>query len=85
MKDECTNKASHQKKLFRFYVTAKEIRKRLPIKDQFLLKLSVLQPNKLLNTDREKSFNDIAFIAKTISVFDEKVYRKNIYCILIFQ
>jgi len=60
-----------------FYITAaKEIRKRLPVNDKFLSKLKILQPQILFNNDRETSFNDISFIAKTIGSFDEIALRK---------
>ncbi|KAL6268188.1 hypothetical protein P5V15_001294 [Pogonomyrmex californicus] len=61
-----------------FYVTAaEEIRKRLPINNKFLLKLQVFRPFvSLFNTDRETSFNDVSFIAKTIDSVDENALKK---------
>ncbi|KAL6260789.1 hypothetical protein P5V15_008315 [Pogonomyrmex californicus] len=61
-----------------FYVTAaEEIRKRLLINNKFLLKLQVFRPFvSLFNTDRETSFNDVSFIAKTIDSVDEDALKK---------
>ncbi|KAL6256606.1 hypothetical protein P5V15_012717 [Pogonomyrmex californicus] len=61
-----------------FYVTAaEEIRKRLPINNKFLLKLQVFRLFvSLFNTDRETSFNDVSFIAKTIDSVDENALKK---------
>ncbi|KAL6252101.1 hypothetical protein P5V15_012887 [Pogonomyrmex californicus] len=67
-----------RKNCLMFYVTAaEEIRKRLPINNKFLLKLQVFRPFvSLFNTDRETSFNDVSFIAKTIGSVDEDVLKK---------
>ncbi|XP_029172984.1 uncharacterized protein LOC114941950 [Nylanderia fulva] len=61
-----------------FYVTAaEEIYKKLPIKDEFLSKLQVFQPHvSLFNGNREQSFNDVSFVAKTIG-FDETGFDEN--------
>jgi len=61
-----------------FYVTAaEEIRKRLPVNNTFLSKLQVFASSgSLFNTDREKSFNDVFFISKTIGDFDEDALKK---------
>jgi len=61
-----------------FYVTAaEEIRKRLPVNNTFLSKLQVFASSgNLFNTDRETSFNDVSFIAKTIGDFDEDALKK---------
>ncbi|CAL1678897.1 unnamed protein product [Lasius platythorax] len=62
------------------YVTAaEEIRKRLPVNDIFLSKLQVFQPcvkNLFDDNNRETSFNDVSFIAKTIGSFDEDALKK---------
>ncbi|KAL6268168.1 hypothetical protein P5V15_001265 [Pogonomyrmex californicus] len=67
-----------RKNCLMFYVTAaEEIRKRLPINNKFLLKLQVFRPSvSLFNTDRETSFNDVSFIAKTIGSVDEDALKK---------
>ncbi|EFN72092.1 Zinc finger protein KIAA0543, partial [Camponotus floridanus] len=56
-----------------FYITAaEEIRKRLPVNNIFLHKLQVFQPDvALFDKNRESSFNDVSFIAKTLHGFDE--------------
>jgi len=61
-----------------FYVTAaEEIRKRLPINNIFLSKLQVFQSYiSLFDNNRETSFNDVSFIAKTIGGFDEDGLKK---------
>jgi len=55
-----------------FYVTAAEnIKKRLPVNDIFLSKLKVFLPDTaLFDSNREISFNDVHFIAKTLDDFD---------------
>ncbi|KAL6434456.1 hypothetical protein ACFW04_006098 [Cataglyphis niger] len=60
-----------------FYETvAKEISKKLPINDKFLSKLKVLQSDiAILDTNRERSFNDVLFIAETLGAFDENGLR----------
>jgi len=61
-----------------FYITAaEEICKRLPIDNIFLSKLNVFQPSiSLFNTNREISFNDVSFVAKTIGDFNEDGLKK---------
>lgn len=61
-----------------FYVTAaEEIYKRLPVNDIFLSKLQVFRPYiTLFNIDRETSFNDVSFIAKTIGGLDKNALRE---------
>jgi len=56
-----------------FYITAaEEIKKRLPVNDIFLYKLHIFQPHiALLDNNRETSFNDVSFIAKVLTGFDE--------------
>jgi len=56
-----------------FYITAAEkIKKRLPVNDIFLYKLHIFQPHvALLNNNRETSINDVSFIAKILTSFDE--------------
>ena len=62
-----------RQKCLQFYITAAEdIRKRLPINNVFLKKLQIFQPQiALFDINREMSFNDVLFIAKTLSKFDE--------------
>jgi len=56
---------------------AEEIRKRLPINNMFLSKLQVFRPYiTLFDNNRETSFNDVSFIAKTIGGFDENGLKK---------
>jgi len=61
-----------------FYVTAaEEIRKRLPVNNTFLSKLQVFASSgNLFNTDRETSFNDVSFVAKTFGDFDKDALKK---------
>jgi len=61
-----------------FYVTAaEEIRKRLPVYNIFLSKLQVFTPSiSLFHSNREASFSDVSFIAKTIGGFDEDALKK---------
>lgn len=70
--------ANIRKNCLQVYATAaEEICKRLPVKDQFLCKLTVFQPQvALFDTDRRTSFNNLAFIVKTIGDFDENQLRK---------
>jgi len=67
-----------QENCLTFYVTAaEEIRKRLPINNMFLSKLQVFRPYiTLFDNNRETSFNDVSFIAKTIGGFDENGLKK---------
>lgn len=62
-----------RKNCLQFCITAaQEIIKRLPINDKFLIKLQVFKADiALLNDNRETSFYDVSFIAKTIGWFDE--------------
>ncbi|XP_070529959.1 zinc finger protein 862-like [Cardiocondyla obscurior] len=56
-----------------FYITAAtEIKKRLPVNNIFLYKLQVFSPQKaLFDSNRDSTFNDVSFIAKRLSGFDE--------------
>lgn len=55
------------------YVTAaEEIKNRLPVHNVFLYKLKVFEAQiALLDSNRDTSFNDVSFIAKTLNGFDE--------------
>jgi len=61
-----------------FYITvAKEIRKRLPITHNFLIKLQMFDPSIFLfDNNRETSFQHVSFIAKNLGGFDEESLRK---------
>lgn len=61
-----------------FYVTAaEEICKRLPINNEFLLKLQVFQPSvSLFDNNRQTSFDDVSLVAKTLGGFDEDALKK---------
>lgn len=61
-----------------FYITAaEEIRKRLPVNDTFLSQFIVLLPHIALDyPDREKSFYNIFYIARTIGGFDSVGLKK---------
>lgn len=63
----------YDKIVYPFYVTAAEkIRKRLPVHDVFLNKLQVFGPEiTLFDSNRKTSCNNVSFIAKTLSGFDE--------------
>lgn len=55
-----------------FYITATEnICKRLPITDNFLKKLQIFGPSAFQLSNRETSFQDISFVAKSPGAFDE--------------
>ncbi|KAL6419177.1 hypothetical protein ACFW04_014054 [Cataglyphis niger] len=55
-----------------YLIAAEEIKKRLSVNDAFLYKLKVFQPQaSLFDDNRETSFNDVSFIAKTLGGFDE--------------
>jgi len=55
-----------------YYSCREEIRKRLPVNNIFLHKLKVFQANvSLFDNNRETLFNDVSFIAKTLSGFDK--------------
>ncbi|XP_066583780.1 protein FAM200A-like [Prorops nasuta] len=62
-----------RKHCLQFYLTAaKEIKKRLPFNDEFLKNLRVLKADiALQQCDREKSFDDISLIAKSLGDYDE--------------
>lgn len=62
----------------KFYLTAAdEIRKRLPISNYFLQNLQVFLPAvSLCNDNRQTSFQNVAFIAKTLCDFDEEALKK---------
>lgn len=58
-----------------FYLTAaEEIRKRLPVTHDFLTKLQIFESSPTLyDDDRETSFEDVSFVAKTLGMFDESL------------
>lgn len=61
-----------------FYLTlAKELRKTLPITHNFLTKLQIFgSSSSLYDDDRETSFRDVSFIARTFGDFDEESLRQ---------
>jgi len=67
-----------QQNCLQFYITAaQEIRKRLPITHNFLIKLQVFDPSiSLFDNNRETSFQHVSFIAKYLGGFDEESLRK---------
>lgn len=64
-----------------FYITAaQEICKRLPINDKFLSKLTVFEPHvALYDNNRETSFDEVSFVARTLGGFDDNDLRKEWY------
>lgn len=60
-----------------FYIcVAQETYKRLPINNQFLAKLQIFRPEvALCETGREKSYNDLHFIAETLTGFDQNILK----------
>lgn len=70
--------ANVRENCLQFYITAaQQICKRLPINDKFLSKLKVFEPGTALrDNNRETSFNDVYFIAQTISGFDYDELKK---------
>ncbi|XP_011159374.1 uncharacterized protein LOC105195594 [Solenopsis invicta] len=67
-----------RKNCLEFYITAaEELRERLPVNDIFLSKLQAFSPsNSLYSIDREASFNDVAFVARTFGDFDEDALKR---------
>lgn len=70
--------ATVRQNCLQFYITAaEEIRKRLPVNDIFLSQFVVLLPHIALDyPDREKSFYNIFYIAKTFGGFDSDGLKK---------
>lgn len=70
-------KTIRQNCLHFYIVVAEEIRKRLPISDIFLEKFQVFQAQvSLFDSDRETSFDDVSFIAKSFDNIDEDILKK---------
>jgi len=67
-----------QQNCLEFYLTAAdEICKRLPITNYFFLNLQVFAPVvSLFDDNRQVSFQNVSFVAKTLGGFDEEALRK---------